>query len=159
MKKTVLIICTLFYLVSCGSSQVVKDARKTFKGEWTLNDIVYPDQMGELNVTLFEDATAACLRNSTWNFISNNNTGSYVINNPQCDTDTRFFIWTVNEVDAATGNFDFLLKPTNSNYKSTTGNQGFRVNLVSLTDAEMVWEQTVNFEGEPFTIRINFNKN
>jgi hypothetical protein len=50
------------------------------------------------------------------------------------------------------------LKPTDSRYKSTTGDQGFRLNLVSLTETSMVWQQTVTLEGKPFVIRMNFTK-
>ena len=50
------------------------------------------------------------------------------------------------------------MKPVNEKGKSETGNTGFRVNLVSLTDTAMTWEQTVSLDGKPFTIRMNFNK-
>lgn len=159
MKKIVFILLTAVLMASCGASQVEREARKTFNGSWTLNNISFPNNSEELQVTLFEDATADCLRNSTWNFISNNNEGTYTISSPSCDTSTRYFIWSIDEVNAATGTYNLLLKPTNADHKSTTGNQGFRINLVTLTDTNMVWEQTVNFEGEPFTIRMNFNKN
>src|SRR5690606_25852415 len=130
---------------SCGASQVEREARKTFNGTWTLNNISFPGNSEELQVTLFNDATADCIRNSSWNFISNNNTGTYVTSNPQCDSNTRFFIWSIDEVNAEAGTYNLLLKPTNSDNNSTTGNQGFRINLITLTDTNMVWEQSVNF--------------
>ena len=159
MRKIMFILLTAVVLSSCGASQVQREARKTFNGGWTLSNISFPNSSDGLQVTLFEDATADCLRNSNWNFISNNNEGTYTLTSATCDTSTRHFIWSIDEVNAATGTYNLLLKPTNADHESTTGNQGFRINIVTLTDTNMVWEQTVNFEGEPFTIRMNFNKN
>ena len=157
MKKIACILFTAVLLASCGSGKV-REARKTFNGDWILSSITYPGSTGDYNVTLFDDTSAACLENSKWNFVSNNNTGSYVPVLPQCSSDTRFFIWSVEEVNSETGNYDFILKPTNEEHESTRGNAGYRIDLVRLTDTEMVWEHTINFEGSPFTIRMNFTK-
>ena len=159
MRKIIFILIAAVLLASCGASQVQREARKTFNGSWTLSNISFPNNSENLQVTLFDDATADCLRNSSWNFISNNNEGTYVVSSPTCDTSTRYFNWSIDEVNAAAGTYNLLLKPTNADHKSTTGNQGFRLNIVTLTDTNMVWEQTVNFEGQLFTIRMNFNKN
>lgn len=158
MKKIAVIIAGFIFLVSCGSSEVVREARKTINGDWILSSISYPDATAEVSVNLLEDASAECFMYSEWNFISNNNTGSYIITDSQCDSNTRFFNWSVDQASGGNENYDLLLKPTDSDHKSTTGNQGFRINLVTLTQTEMVWEQKVTFEGEPFTIRMNFNK-
>lgn len=158
MKKIAILFMAFGFLVSCKSSAVVNEARKTMRGDWTLNSIEYPEGQENLEVTLFNDTSAECLENSVWNFVSNNNRGSYVPSNMGCSSEPRYFIWSVAEMDASGGNYDMMLKPTNEDYKSTTGNQGFRINLTTLTTDVMVWEQTINFEGRPFTIRMNFNK-
>lgn len=152
-----IVICAVV-LASCGTSKVVNEARKTINGEWTLSSITFPGNSNNLDVKLFNDATASCLENSTWSFVSNNNSGFYTVSGMSCDnTDNRYFQWSVDKVNAG-GNFDFMLKPTDAQWNSTT-DAGFRINLVSLTGTNMVWEQTVNFEGSPFTIQMNFNKN
>ena len=66
-------------------------------------------------------------------------------------------MFTIQEIDAQTGLYDFLLKPTNEKGKSET-NQGFRLSLTSLSDTTMQWQQTVSVDGSPFTITMNFNK-
>jgi hypothetical protein len=155
MKRIALVVFVMAILVSCGSSAVVKEARSTMKGDWVLSSISYPGNQEALQVTLLNDTSAECLENSKWNFISNNNTGSYVPGKVMCGTQPRFFRWSVKESTA--GSYDLMLKPTDEDYKSAT-DQGFRLNLTNLTDNMMVWEQTITFEGEPFTIRMNFNK-
>jgi hypothetical protein len=66
-------------------------------------------------------------------------------------------VFSIQEVDATTGLYDFLLKPTNEKHKSTT-NQGFRVELSALSETDMQWQQTVSLDGKPFTIYMNFKK-
>lgn len=158
MKKFFILLSVIALTASCGTSKVAREARKTFDGDWTLTSITYPNNPGDFNVTLFNEASASCFENSTWDFVSNNNRGTYTVNGVGCDGDTNYFIWSIDEENTPQGVYDFLLKPTNDNYKSTTGNQGFRLNLKSLTDTNMVWEQTVSLDGSPFTIRMNFSK-
>lgn len=158
MKKLFILFFSVALLASCGTSKVAREARKTFDGNWTLTSITYPNNPGEFNVTLFNQASASCFEGSTWDFVSNNNRGTYSINGVGCDVQTNYFIWSIDEENTPSGVYDFLLKPTNESYKSTTGNQGFRLNLKSISDTNMVWEQTVSLDGSPFTIRMNFTK-
>lgn len=158
MRKLLFIFATVLLVVSCGPTKVATEARKTFKGDWVLNNVTYPNNTGIYNVTLFNDASATCFKGSTWSFVSNNNTGTYTTQGVDCTAGERYFRWSIDEENTPDGMFDFLLKPTDSNYKSTTGDQGFRLNLVSLTETTMVWQQTVTLEGKPFVIRMNFTK-
>lgn len=155
MKKIVLILLTLS-LVACGSSKTIRTSKKVIKGDWQLNTITY-DKAGTYNIKLLNDASKACFENSTWKFIPNNNTGTYTIDDIECETGARNFIFTIQEVDEATGLYDFLLKPTDAKGKSET-NSGFRLKLTSLSDTTMQWQQTVSVEGAPFTISMNFIK-
>lgn len=155
MKHTLIFLITI-NLISCGISKTVRDSKKVIKGEWLLNSITYSEK-GIYNVDLLNDASKECFEGSTWQFVPNNNTGIYNINDVNCSTKARNFVFTIQEIDPQTGLYDFLLKPTNEKYKSDT-NLGFRLQLTSLSDVAMEWEQTVSVNGEPFTITMNFNK-
>ena len=155
MKKLVLIVMAIG-LFSCGASKTVRASKKVIKGNWTLSSIDY-SKSGTYNVTLFNDATKDCFINSSWQFIPNNNTGTYTLNDSNCTAGDRYFVFTIQEVDEVTGLYDFLLKPTNEKGKSET-NQGFRLKLISLTETEMLWQQTVTVDGAPFMINMNFTK-
>jgi hypothetical protein len=156
MKKLALSIGIILMILSCGTSKTVRDSKKVIKGEWTLSSITY-STAGKYNVTLLNDTSKDCFEGSTWQFIPNNNTGTYTINETSCSTGPRNFVFTIQEVNKETGLYDFLLKPTNEKQKSET-NQGFRLSLTSLTDTIMQWQQTVSVDGKPFTITMNFNK-
>lgn len=158
MKKLALILLCLMTLASCGTSQVVREAQETINGDWRLSSISYPGNEEDLQVSVFNDVPAECLENSTWNFISSNNTGSYNPIGAGCDAGPNFFIWSVDEVDATAGNYDLMFKPTDADFKSTMNNSGYRINLTNLSAGQMVWEQTIMFEGKPFTIKMNFIK-
>ncbi|MBU3820755.1 lipocalin family protein [Flavobacteriaceae bacterium XHP0103] len=158
MKKIIsaLSICALLITVSCGSSKIVRTSEKTIKGNWVLSSIMY-SQSGTYNTALLSDVSKECFEGSTWQFVPNNNTGIYTINDSDCSTGERYFVFTIQEVNAETGLYNFLLKPTNERYKSET-NQGFRLKLSALSDMAMQWQQTVNVAGSPLTINMNFTK-
>jgi hypothetical protein len=155
MKKLILLFIAVS-LISCGASKTVRVSKKVIKGDWVLSSINY-SQTGTYNVTLFNDASKTCFEGSTWQFVPNNNTGVYTINDASCPTGERHFVFTIQEVDAETGLYDFLLKPTNEKHKSET-NQGFRLKLSALSEYDMQWQQSVNVGGSSFTINMNFSK-
>ncbi len=155
MKKIILIFLAIG-IVSCGASKTVSDSKKSIKGDWTLSTITY-SKTGKYNVTLLNDTSKDCFEGSTWEFIPNNNTGTYSINESSCSTGVRNFVFTIQEVNAETGLYDFLLKPTNQKNKSEN-NQGFRLKLSAMSETDMQWQQTVSVDGIPFIINMNFTK-
>ncbi len=143
---------------SCGTPKTVTQAKKEIKGYWSLDNISYSES-GTFNVTVFNDTSKECFEGSTWRFIPNNNSGLYTINNGNCPVGDRNFIFSIQEIDPTTGLYDFLLKPTMKLGKPDKDNSiGFRVRLAQLSENNMRWEQTVNLEGQPFTISMNFSK-
>ena len=155
MKRLLILILAVTF-VGCGGTKTVRDSKKVIKGDWSLNSITY-SETGTYNVKMLNDASKECFEGSTWKFIPNNNTGIYTINGEDCPTGERNFVFTIQEVNETTGLYDFLLKPTNEKNRSEL-NQGFRLNLASLTESAMQWKQTLTVEGKPFTITMNFSK-
>ncbi|MBL4746563.1 MAG: lipocalin family protein [Flavobacteriaceae bacterium] len=156
MKKTILVLLVSIILSSCGGTKVIRQSKKVMKGAWELSSITYSES-GNFNVRIFNDLTAACFKGSTWNFIPNNNSGSYTIDQGTCEPGTRNFIFKIQEINVQTDLYDFLLKPTDVNHKSDS-NQGYRLWLEQLSAETMKWRQTVTLEGKPFHIYMNFNK-
>ena len=142
--------------LSCGAPKTVQESKKVLKGYWTLDQVSY-DQSGTFNVTVFNDTSAECFEGTTWRFIPNNNTGNYTVNNPDCPTGQRNFTFTIVEIDPASGLYDFMIKPTDAKGKSAD-KSGFRLHLAQLSDSNMRWEQTVNLDGKPFKIKMDFSK-
>ncbi len=156
MKKTILLAILAAVFFSCGTPKTVQESRKIIKGYWNLDTISYSES-GTFNITLLNDTSRECFEGSQWRFIPNNNTGIYTISDSNCPTGDRHFIFDIQEMNTETGLYDFLLKPTNEKNKSET-KVGFRLRLAQLSSSSMKWEQTVNLEGKPFTVYMNFSK-
>ena len=156
LKRIIAILVIISTLTACGSSKTVRVSKKVIKGEWTLKNVTFSNY-GTYKVTFFNDVTKNCLEGSTWNFVPNNNSGVYSIVGDNCAQGDRNFIFTIQEIDEATGLYDFLLKPTNEKNKSED-NKGFRLHLAQLFDTDMVWEQTASIDGKTIKMNLNFIK-
>ena len=152
MKKFILVTLSII-LFSCGASKNIRNQEKIIKGNWTLSKITY-SKTGNYNVTLFKDALAGCFIRSGWKFVPNNNTGIYTINDTNCNSGEREFVFDIQEINEVSGYYDFLLKPDNNN----ENNIGFRVELKELTETTMQWQQALTIDGEPFLINMDFIK-
>lgn len=155
MKKTFLFLLLIGLLTSCGSTKIERQAQRTFKGDWTLTNIELPSAL--VDVTLFDDADSRCFENSDWHFVSNNNTGSYMLNDQNCTSGEREFNWNVQE-KTNEGHFYFSLKPEVDGSNARKVRKGYRLKLVSLDENQMLWEETVSYQGKLFTIRMSFIK-
>jgi hypothetical protein len=156
MRKITLLFMSLVLILACSTPKTVQQSKKVIKGYWNLDAITY-NETGTFNVTMFNDTSSECLEGSSWRFIPNNNTGIYSIQNGNCPTGDRNFVFTIQEMNSETGLYDFLLKPTDAKQRSDD-NRGFRLRLAQLNETSMRWEQTVNLEGKPFKINMNFSK-
>ncbi|SDB38263.1 Lipocalin-like domain-containing protein [Flavobacteriaceae bacterium MAR_2010_188] len=149
---TLIAFCTI---MSCSLSKTEREARNTIDGTWVLNSVTY-DATGNFNVELFNDTSAKCFEMSKWFFRSNNSTGSYEIVNADCPTGTRNIRWSAVEVGKDTQDYDFTMKLVDEKYRDKQEDTGFRMNLKYLDANTMTITQTVNFEGAPFKINMNF---
>ena len=70
-----------------------------------------------------------------------------------CIAGDRDFIFVIQEIDQASGFYDFLLKP-----KNNQNNIGFRIDLSQLSESNMKWQQNLMIDGTPFIINMNFIK-
>lgn len=156
MKKLILLFAIVGILASCGVSKTERQAQKTFKGDWTLTAVQLPSAL--VDVALFEDVDTRCFENSEWNFVPNNNKGTYQIFNENCEPGKRKFRWNIEE-NKSVGEYFFTLKHEVDGVNIRQEKRGFRLKLTYLDDNQMTWEQTVSYEGQPFTIRMNFSKN
>ena len=143
-------------ILACGTTKTVRASHKVIKGNWMLSNIKYSDY-GTFKITFFNDVPKDCFEGSKWQFIPNHNIGTYTITSDNCFKGDRNFIFTIQEIDAETGLYDFLLKPTDAKYKSED-NKGFRVKLAALSDDSMQWTQTASIEGKTIKINMNFSK-
>ncbi len=156
MKKLIYLFAFALILSACSSSQTIRETNNLIGGEWVLNSITH-NQTGNFNITLFNDASKNCFQGSLWRFTPNNYRGSYSIDAPGCQVGDRRFIFSIEEVNAAAGHYDFLLKPIDDSGRPQT-NTGFRLQLAQLSNDIMVLQQHLTVDGKPFTLNMNFIK-
>ena len=158
LTKTVLFFLVMVvFTTSCSTSKVATPSKRSLKGYWNLNTVTYSES-GIYYVNLFNDVSSECMVGSSWRFIPNNNTGNYNIQVPNCNTGERHFVWSVDGSTGDESNYDILLKPTDEKNKSET-NKGFRLQVSYLSESAITLRQTVQSNGKPFTITMNFTKN
>lgn len=154
-RSTFILMLTLLFL-SCSSTKGVRTSKKIIKGSWELSTVEFSDY-GTFKIVFFGDVSKNCLEGSQWNFIPNNNTGTYEISGDSCSNGIRNFVFTIQEVNKETQLYDFLLKPTDEKHKSET-NKGYRVELVNLTDSAMKWAMNTSIDGKNIKLYMNFKK-
>jgi hypothetical protein len=158
MKRFFLLSLCCFVLVSCGSTKMEREAMQTFKGNWILTDISYPNNSGFVDVKIFNDAPVNCFRNSTWHFVSNNNQGDYTLSGNDCPSGKQNFTWNVVASENNPSEYNLTLKPIGEDENSRRIDSGFRMTLSNLSQNKMTWRQTVQYEGEAFVIQMKFVK-
>ncbi|WP_299222504.1 lipocalin [uncultured Aquimarina sp.] len=152
------LICTL--LLSCGASnKLTRAAKNSINGVWVLKEVDYDtDSKGTYAITVLNNISLQCIENTNWEFIANNNTGSYALSGTSCsNTSVQNFIWSIPK-EMYGFNHSIMLKPVNNKMKSSNNNKGYRMQLYQLEETMMIWSYDMIVDGEKFTIKLNFDK-
>ncbi len=148
-------IVSLFFLVSCGSTKVIKSTEKQLEGNWRLTDVSFPGASGFFDVTLFQTDSSNCFVNSDWSFVANNNRGNVSFQNSSCDVALQQMVWSV--TPSINGEFDVLIKLAQDE-KASKQKTGSRWKLANFDAYQMKWTTQVNFQNKPVTILLSFEK-
>ncbi|MFN2261796.1 MAG: hypothetical protein ABR595_07010 [Psychroflexus sp.] len=156
MKKILLVLVT-FTLISCGSGHLANKMEREFKGDWTLTEVSFPDSSGFFDVSLFNLGEVSCFENSEWSFVSNNNTGEFQLYGDDCLKQTQEFSWSIDPMSVENSIQEMLFKIT-TDQNARKVSQGSRIRIKSLLANTMIWEQSLNFEGESISIQMEFKR-
>lgn len=158
--RTFFLLCICAIVLSCGASnKLTREAETAINGVWILKKASYQtNHAGRYIVTIFNDIPLNCIQNTNWEFISNNNTGSYALSGTSCPSqDIQNFIWSVPK-EMYGFNHSIMLKPVNQYMKSDIQNKGYRMQLYELKERTMTWEYDAVVEAEKFSVRLFFEK-
>jgi len=163
MKKANLVVA-LFSIgmisFSCSSSKksAANIDRSDIKGTWLLENITYEGlpQNQNLKLTLLDEGNADCLEGSTWVFPNNGN-GSYSItkNEAGCVAGQRSIVWSYR---VENGQDILQFKKLTGGVKAKDITEGYKFNIVSATDANLVLTSKVPYQGNTVSINYNFSK-
>lgn len=155
MKNYFFSILISVLLISCGSSRKAGadlPARDNLKGSWQVTDIVFGGVSAseKLSFTLLDEGPAECLKGSSW-YLPNNGKGTYTINaaTAGCSAGERAIVWSYQkESDKAY----FLYKRMEAGVKAKDIADGYRFEIVSVSDTELVLQSAISYQGNPITI-------
>lgn len=159
MKKISLsIVVVALSLGSCTLTKSVRSQRNLFSGTWSLDNIRYENNSGNFQAVLFDDAKDICFEGSEWFFRDNNSTGRYTIKDGSlCQGGDRRIRWSVIEPEQ---NYSSQLqfKFIDEKYRDISGSVGYRLNISSITEQQMVLRSNANVDGELVTIVYEFSR-
>jgi len=157
-KTTILSFIILVILQSCTTTKSVRTQRNLFSGTWSLDHVRYENNTGNFQSVLFGDAKDICFEDSEWFFRDNNSTGRYTLTDGSlCSGGDRYFRWSVIEPQQ---NYSSQLqfKFIDANNKDISGGKGYRLNITTLTEQQMVLKSNNTVDGKPITIVYEFSK-
>lgn len=158
--RTIFLFLTCILLYSCGASDAfTRSAKISIHGVWILKEASFDtNSSATYNVTVLNGVPLKCIEDTNWEFISNNNTGSYALSGTSCpEIGIYNFIWSIpKEMNGL--KHSILLKPVNKKMKSEINNKGYRMQFHELKDDRMTWTYDMIIDGEKFTIKLNFEK-
>ena len=159
LKKICVGILFLTAISSCTVSKQANSMRLKINGNWMLETITNEGINGNVNATIFNEASFKCFVGSSWKFTSGNSIGSYNINSSgtECNAVSRPIRWSVYEPKGAEKEFQF--KRLDDKRNPIDGNEGFRLEITQLTSTTMQLKSHITFEGKPAAYVYNFVKN
>lgn len=158
MKKIIILFSIVLFVASCSISKDARAKRNLLSGSWTLEDIAFENNTGNVKAVLFNDVEDICLEGSDWFFRDNNSTGRYTISpSTLCDGGSRYIRWSVVEREENyTSQLQF--KFINEKNQDISGGTGYRLNIESLTEYAMTLKSNVMVEGTPINVVYQFTK-
>ena len=149
-----------FQLSGCGGTKptnVTSSAtEKMMKGEWTMTSFKTQGIEDDfIKMKFFSVADSDCFVNSLWRFIPNNATGSYTLNNANCQGNYPFK-WNVVKREGAEF-FQFKYSVEDIKDKNIGIGEAF-MKVLSVEEETMTLRQQIPFEGKFIYIIFNFNR-
>lgn len=147
------LVVTLF---SCKSNSPVntKLDMKTevaLKGNWTLSNVSYPNSQ-YVKIVSFNIVDSNCFVGSNWNFISNNNKGSFKLTNDACSLYSSDITWYVNKEGR------FVMKIIEEE-KAKKVNSGYVLGLANVTPTTFQLIDNVDVAGKNTEVVYQFVRN
>ena len=163
---TLTAFCALFmafFAVSCASKTAATGtgtstvAKKGLNGSWILTDIQFDGIPKGSKVSIFDEAPYQCFIGSQWDFISNNNKGSYTITSTDngCNTLTQPIIWSIVQENGASL---FQFKKIFNGDKAKNVTTGYKVTVSDVEATTMTWRAVVGFQGQTGYLVYTFQR-
>ncbi len=145
-------------LTACSATKQGRTMKNSINGSWNLQTINTEGINAKFTAKIFNEADLNCFIGSSWDFISNNSTGTYTLvgGTTGCSTLQRNIRWSIYEPKDAPQEFQF--KRLDEKRNPMDDNNGFRLSVTMLDNNTMQLKSAITFEGKPGNIVYNFVK-
>src|SRR3954465_10579178 len=99
LLKYILVMVIIASLAACSASKQARSLKKSINGSWTLQTANTEGITEKFAAKVFNEADLNCFIGSSWDFVSNNGTGTYnlVGGTSGCSTLKRGIRWSIYE--------------------------------------------------------------
>ena len=136
---------------SVGNTKLDKSSQVDIKGNWRIASVSYPGSE-YIKVNSFDIADSQCFVGSTWNFISNNNKGSFSLNKSDCATYNSPITWYINKEG------QFVLKVLDEGLKSKKVKTGYFLMVENQSENSFQLVDKINVGNNPTNVVYQFEK-
>jgi hypothetical protein len=156
MKRVFLLFALAVFFVSCKSTsatetKVDRKSQVAIKGNWILSSVSYPGS-DVIKVNSFDLADSKCFEGSTWKFVSNNDSGTMMLNAADCPQFSSPIKWFVNKDNR------FVLKILNAGVKAKKVRDGYVLGLAGQTAESFQLVDKINVGGTVTNVIYKFQK-
>lgn len=156
MKKLTILFAVAVLTFACKSTSatslsVDNKAETAIKGDWTLTKVSYPGSE-YIKVISFQLADSKCFEGSTWHFVSNNNKGSMILDQPNCTSFSSPIKWYVNK------NSEFVLKVLDAGEKAKKVRDGYILTLANQSENSFQLLDKIDVGGKITNVVYQFQR-
>ena len=156
MKKLLLLGLLALAFAGCkttsvGNTKLDKSSEVALKGNWRISSVSYPGSE-VIKVTSFDIADSQCFVGSTWNFISNNNKGSFTLNSANCSAYNSPITWYINK------DGQFVLKVLDEGLKSKKVKTGYFLAVENQSENTFQLVDKINVGNNPTSVVYQFER-
>ncbi|VXB51884.1 conserved hypothetical protein [Flavobacterium sp. 9AF] len=156
MKRLFLILGIVISIASCKSTSPVgtkldMKSEVALKGDWILSHVSYPNS-DYVKLKSFDLVDSNCFVGSRWNFVSNNNKGSFNLTNTACSLYSSAITWYVNKEGR------FVMKILDAE-KAKKVESGYVLDLINVTESTFQLIDHVVIAGKNTDVTYQFVRN
>ncbi len=155
MKQIILTTLILISLVGCktpDSRKLDTPTQRAMRGNFRIASVSFPGS-DVIKVNAFELADSQCFVGSQWNFVANNNSGSFVLNGrANCPSYDTKITWYVNKE----GNV--VLKFLDQGIKARKIKEGYVLRVGNTSDTGFQLIDKINVGSKPTDVIYEFVK-
>lgn len=156
MKNFILLFAISIFAIGCKTQSVTSTkldnkSERTIKGNWTIAAVTYPGSE-YIKVDAFDIADSKCFIGSNWKFISNNNKGSFNLNDANCPSFSSDITWFINK------DGQFVMKILATGEKAKKVKEGYVLNVANQTETSFQLLDKIQVGGKFTNVVYQFQK-